>query len=97
MTSLTFSTPNTAGSGPMPLITAPTATAATNAPSRSSDIPLFIRSDEAYYWSVPWQKDVREAMAARAAGESVVFDSEDSNDIVRWLLSVDDEGESTED
>jgi hypothetical protein len=94
MTSLTFSTPTSAGVAPIPVLTAPTATAATNAPHRSSRIPLFIRADEAYYWSAPWQDDVREAMAARAAGKSVVFDSEDPNDVVHWLFSVDHEDES---
>jgi hypothetical protein len=93
VTTRTFSMSNAAGAMPMPVIVAPTATGATNVPSRSSAIPLFIRADEAYYWSVPWQKDVQEAMAARKAGDSVVFDSEDSNDVVRWLLSVDDEDE----
>jgi len=94
MTSLTFTTAVAAGAAPIPLIAGATATAATNTPHRSSEIPLFIRADEAYYWSAPWQHDVREAMAARAAGESVIFDSADSNDVVRWLLSVDHEDES---
>jgi hypothetical protein len=55
-----------------------------------SEMPAFIQADEAYYWSSPWQRDAREAMAARAAGESAVFDSDDPDDVVRWLLSVDD-------
>ena len=33
-------------------------------------------------------------MAARAAGESVLFDSDDSNDVVRWLLTDEDDGEA---
>ena len=54
-------------------------------------VPPFIGADEAYYWSFPWQEDVRAAMTARAAGESVLFDSDDPNDVVRWLLSEDDD------
>lgn len=68
--------------------------AATNAPLGPRTIPTFIGADEVYYWSSPWQEDVREAMAARAAGESVLFDSDDPNDVVRWLLADEDEGEA---
>jgi hypothetical protein len=53
--------------------------------------PAFIRADEAYYWSVPWQQDVRESMAALAAGDYEDFDSDDPNDVARWLLSVDED------
>lgn len=52
-------------------------------------VPAFIRADEAYYWSVPWQQDVRESMAALAAGDYEDFSSDDPNDVVRWLLNVD--------
>jgi hypothetical protein len=54
-------------------------------------IPAFVRADEAYYWSAPWQNGVREALAARKAGDSVRFDSGDPNDVLRWLFDVDDE------
>lgn len=66
---------------------------ATNTPATPRTVPPFIRADEAYYWSFQWQEDVRKAMEARVAGESVVFDSDDPNDVVRWLL--DDEDEAT--
>lgn len=56
-----------------------------------SGIPAFIRGDEAYYWSAPWQADVKRALEARRAGDSVRFDSDDPNDVVRWLFDVDDE------
>ena len=68
--------------------------AATNTPAGPRTVPTFIGADEAYYWSFRWQEDVREAMAARAAGESVLFDSDDSNDVVRWLLTDEDDGEA---
>ena len=67
------------------------AAAATNAPAGPHTVPPFIRADEAYYWSFAWQKDVREAMAALATGDYEEFDSDDPNDVVRWLLGVDDE------
>jgi hypothetical protein len=53
--------------------------------------PTFISADEAYYWSSPWQRDVQESMAALAAGEYMEFDSDDPNDIVRWMLSAGDD------
>ncbi len=65
--------------------------AASNTPELPRTAPLFIRADEAYYWSVPWQRDVRESMAALAAGEYEDFDSDDPNDVARWLLSVDED------
>jgi hypothetical protein len=55
------------------------------------ETPDPLRADEAYYWSPPWQEDAREAMAARAAGESVLFDSDDPDDVVRWLLKVEED------
>jgi hypothetical protein len=53
--------------------------------------PAFISADEAYYWSFYWQRDVRESMAALAAGDYEEFDSDDPNDVVRWMLDVDDD------
>jgi hypothetical protein len=50
-------------------------------------MPLFISRDQAYYWSFAWQKDIRESMAALEAGDYEEFDSDDPNDVVRWLLS----------
>jgi hypothetical protein len=55
----------------------------------SPSVPAYIGLDEAYYWSFKWQQDVRESMAALAAGEYEDFDSDDPNDVARWLLSVD--------
>jgi hypothetical protein len=56
----------------------------------ASPVPASIPSDQAYYWSVPWQRDVREAMEAYDAGDVEVFDSDDPNDVVRWFLADDD-------
>jgi hypothetical protein len=53
-------------------------------------MPAFISAEEEYFWSVPWQEDIRESLAAREAGDSRVFESDDPNDVVRWLLSHDD-------
>jgi hypothetical protein len=60
---------------------------------RYGDVPvvggttLVISRDEAYYWSAAWQDGERESLTAHGRGESVVFDSDDPNDITRWLLS----------
>jgi hypothetical protein len=71
---------------------------ARNAPSASNadpaqiphTMPAFISTEEAYFWSFSWQEGIREALAAREAGQSRVFDSDDPNDVVRWLLSDDE-------
>jgi hypothetical protein len=57
--------------------------------------PAFISAEEEYFWSVPWQEDIRESLAAREAGDLKVSIlmipiSVDPNDVVRWLLSHDD-------
>lgn len=56
----------------------------------SRHMPLFIPRDQAYYWSFSWQKDIRESMAALENGDYEEFDSDDPNDVVRWLLSEED-------
>ncbi len=96
MTSLTTNTKNAVTSGPLLWSSTLSVAAASNSPNVPRSMPAFIRADEAYYWSFQWQEDVREAMAARVAGDSVVFDSDDPNDVVRWLLSVDDEDDKDE-
>ncbi len=53
--------------------------------------PAFIRADEAYFWSFFWQRDVRESMEALAAGDYEDFDSDDPNEVTRWLFRVDHE------
>ena len=54
-------------------------------------VPMFIAADEAYYWTREWQKDVQESMRALRAGEFKDFNSEDPNDVARWLLTVDED------
>lgn len=59
----------------------------------SGDLPIVggptvvIPREEAYYWSMAWQDGERESLAGHARGDSVVFDSDDPNDVIRWLLS----------
>ena len=53
-------------------------------------MPPSIPADQTYYWSIPWQDDVRASMEALARGDFVEFDSDDPNDIVRWFLSDDE-------
>jgi hypothetical protein len=52
-------------------------------------MPAAIPRDEAFYWSMSWQADVRESMSALEEGDVEVFDSDDPTDVVRWLLSDD--------
>lgn len=54
-------------------------------------VPAFISADQAYYWSREWQQDVLASMQALREGEFVDFDSDDPNDVARWLLSVDED------
>jgi hypothetical protein len=56
------------------------------APSR---IPFSVPLDQAYYWSAKWQEAERRALDAIRLGDYVDFDSEDPNDVVRWMLSAD--------
>jgi hypothetical protein len=66
--------------------------AASNAtPGLRRVAPAFMRADEAYYWSFLWQQDVEASMRALSRGEYEEFTSEDSSDVARWLLSVDDD------
>lgn len=53
-------------------------------------MPLSIPSGQAYYWSIMWQDDVRASIAALEAGDYADFDTDDPNDVVRWLLSEED-------
>ena len=46
---------------------------------------LGLFNGQAYYWTREWQAGEREAAAERAAGRSLIFDSRDPNDVVRWL------------
>jgi len=51
-------------------------------------VPLFIPSDQAYYWGRGWQESVRKTYADLEAGEYVDFDDPNDPDaVVRWLLS----------
>lgn len=63
-------------------------------PERVPDsMPAAIPADQRYYWSVPWQNDIREAVTALRAGEYEDFDSDDPNDVVRWLFDANLDGE----
>jgi hypothetical protein len=45
--------------------------------------PLFVPSDQLYYWSRAWQDGEKEALADLEAGRSRVFD--DLNELARYL------------
>ena len=53
-------------------------------------VPLIIPAAQAYYWRHSWQQGERESLAALEAGQTVVFDSDDPEDIVRWLHASDE-------
>jgi hypothetical protein len=50
--------------------------------------PIIPPADQAYFWTAEWQHGEAEAEADLAAGDYVDFDSDDPNDIVRWLLDA---------
>jgi hypothetical protein len=73
-------------------IAAMTAALTEGARFASGAVPPSIPADQAYYWSIPWQRDVKESLDALNAGEFADFeDADDPNDVVRWLLADDDE------
>lgn len=57
------------------------------------NVPLTIPRDQTYYWSAEWQRAEQESLAEIAAGNSILFDSDDPEDVARWL-SEDDEDSS---
>jgi hypothetical protein len=59
-------------------------------PLERHGIPLVIPKDQLYYWTGEWREGVRAARDALANGDYRDFDSDDPNDVVRWLLDTDD-------
>ena len=53
-------------------------------------VPLTMPSTQEYYWHFSWQQGEREFQAERAAGDTVRFDSDHPEDIVRWLRESDE-------
>ncbi len=51
--------------------------------------PLFVARDELFYWTKAWQQGERESLAELDAGNGILFDSDDPEDIVRWLHEPD--------
>jgi hypothetical protein len=45
--------------------------------------PLFVPSDQLYYWTRKWQDGEKEALADLEAGRSRIF--EDANELARYL------------
>jgi hypothetical protein len=52
--------------------------------------PIIPSADQAYFWTAEWQRGEAEAEAELAAGDVVEFDSDDPNDVIRWLLDAED-------
>lgn len=55
-----------------------------------SHMPSSIPADQVYYWSAIWQQGIADAMRALGEGDFEDFDSDDPNDVVRWLFRVDE-------
>jgi len=53
-------------------------------------IPLTIPSSEEFFWRFDWQQGERDTLAELEAGNAIIFDSEDPEDIVRWLHEPDE-------
>jgi len=53
-------------------------------------IPPSVPADQLFLWSDVWLAGEFDSADARAAGETVRFDSDDPNDIVHWLFSTED-------
>ncbi len=47
--------------------------------------PIAFPAEQAYYWTSRWQEAEEEALAEIAVGDFETFDSNDPDDIVRWL------------
>jgi len=53
-------------------------------------VPLTMPRSQEYYWRSVWQQAERANLAELAAGHRVTFDSDDPEDIIRWLHAPDD-------
>ncbi len=84
MTIITLDPTRRTGSTFNPVVTASPA-ASNDISGAPRTVPAFIRADEAYYWSVPWQESEQQALADIAAGRVQSF--ADPADAVRYLLS----------
>lgn len=63
------------------------ATESTSSPGRR--VPLIIPGAQEYFWHFEWQSGERAALAELEAGEGVLFDGDDPQDIARWLNDSD--------
>jgi hypothetical protein len=53
----------------------------------SRRIPPAISGEQAYFWSASWQEEEAESLREHEVGSFETFDSDDPNDVIRWLLS----------
>jgi hypothetical protein len=76
---------------PPPTQVAPEQTHASGVPTQDRQrVPLTMPRSQAYYWRSPWQKAERASLEEMAAGQAVRFDSDDPDDIIRWLDAPDE-------
>lgn len=84
---ITIPTGQTAEEYPSSLTLPGYATAYAAGPLRRA--PLFVPRDQAYYWTVAWQRDEAEALREIEEGKARRFPSGAA--AAEWLLSDDDE------
>jgi hypothetical protein len=61
---------------------------ASSAPQPSRRAPLFVPRDQAYYWTVAWQRDEVESLREIAEGKARRFSS--GATAAEWLLTDDE-------
>jgi hypothetical protein len=69
---------------------APDQTQTSAEPARAGGVPLTMPREQEYYWQHGWQQGERQVVADLVAGDRVRFDSDDPEDVARWLDAPDD-------
>jgi hypothetical protein len=59
--------------------------------TQTNRVPLTIPTEQEYYWRYRWQNEERQCLLEVNSGEALTFDSDDPEDVARWLLEADDE------
>ena len=54
----------------------------------AKDVPILMSREQEHLFSSVWREGDRESMADIESGQFQVFDSDDPDDVVRWLLDA---------
>lgn len=57
------------------------------APGSCVSLPISLPAEQTYFWTYRWQEAEAEALAEIKRGDYLLFDSDDPQDVARWLLS----------